>query len=208
MQCVSTDPFHVDGQPYIVLVDRYSSFIWADKLKDETTGSVINYLEGIFYDFGFPQKLRSDRGPCFRGRFTSWAREKYIVHELSSQSDGLAEISVKKVKRLVQKTKKMKENLQQTIFQMRNTLLKKVGASPSEMFFRREMRNPLPNLPKRLDLDMAVLNKDMKDVHPGRKKIPREPLKIGQRIDIQNVKTKRWDRQGTIMRIREGGASY
>ena len=102
----------------------------------------------------------------------------------------------------------MKENLQQTIFQMRNTLLKKVGASPSEMFFRREMRNPLPNLPKRLDLDMAVLNKDMKDVHPGRKKIPREPLKIGQRIDIQNVKTKRWDRQGTIMRIREGGASY
>ena len=109
MQCVSTDPFHVDGQPYIVLVDRYSSFIWADKLKDETTGSVINYLEGIFYDFGFPQKLRSDRGPCFRGRFTSWAREKYIVHELSSQSDGLAEISVKKVKRLVQKTKKMKE---------------------------------------------------------------------------------------------------
>ena len=55
---------------------------------------------------------------------------------------------------------------------------------------------------------MAIINKDMKDVDLGRKKIPSDPLKIGQRIDVQNVKTKRWDRQGTIMRIREGGASY
>ena len=102
----------------------------------------------------------------------------------------------------------MKENLQQAIFQIRNTRLKAVGASPSELFFKRECRNPLPNLPKELDLDMAILNKDMKDVDPGRKKIPSEPLKVGQRIDVQNVKTKRWDRQGTIMCIREGGASY
>ena len=102
MQCVSTDLFHVDGQPYIVLVDRYSSFIWAEKLKDETTGSVINYLEGIFYDFGFPKKIRSDGGPCFRGRFTAWAREHYMVHELSSayysQSNGLVEIFYQQIK--------------------------------------------------------------------------------------------------------------
>ena len=61
MQSKSTDLFHVDGNPYIVLVDRYSSFIWANRLKDETTSSVINYLEDIFYDFGFPRhnnKLR------------------------------------------------------------------------------------------------------------------------------------------------------
>ena len=212
MQNMSTDLFHVNGDPYIVLVDRYSSFIWANRLKDETTSSVIKYLEDVFYDFGFPKRLRSDGGPCFRGRFTSWCNENYMIHELSSayysQSNGLAEISVKKAKRLVQKTKKLKENLQQAIFQMRNTRLKSVGASPSELFFRREMRNPLPNLPRELDLDTAILNTEMKSVNPVRKKIPSVPLKIGQRIEIQNVKSKRWDMRGTVMRMREGGASY
>lgn len=91
---------------------------------------------------------------------------------------------------------------------MRNTRLKSVGASPSELFFRREMRNPLPNLPKELDLDTAILNKEMKSVDPVRKKIPSFPLKLGQRIEIQNVKSKRWDMRGTVMPIREGGASY
>ena len=135
-----------------------------------------------------------------------------MIHELSSayysQSNGLAEISVKKAKRLVQKTKKLKENLQQAIFQMRNTRLKSVGASPSELFFRREMRNPLPNLPKVLDLDKAIMNKEMKSVDPERKKTPSVPLKVGQRIEIQNVKSKRWDMRGTVMRMREGGVSY
>ena len=212
MQNMPTDLFHVNGDPYIVLVDRYSSFIWADKVKDETTSTVIKYLEGIFYDFGFPKRLRSDGGPCFRGSFSSWCKENYIVHELSSayysQSNGLAEISVKKAKRLVQKTKKLKENLQQAIFQMRNTRLKSVGASPSELFFKRDVRNPLPNLPKELDLDTAIMNKEMKSVDLMRKKIPSVPLKVGQRIEIQNVKSKRWDMRGTVMRMREGGQSY
>ena len=41
-----------------------------------------------------------------------------------------------------------------------------------------------------------------------RKKNPSAPLKAGQRIEIQNVKSKRWDMRGTVMRMREGGASY
>ena len=138
MQNMSTDLFYVDGIPYIVLVDRYSSFIWAERLRDETIRSVIEYLESVFYDYGFPAKLRSDEGPCFRGSFTRWAEQHYIEHQLSSaynsESNGLAEISVKKAKRLVQKTKKMKESLKEAIFQMRNTHLKGVGASPSELF--------------------------------------------------------------------------
>ena len=91
---------------------------------------------------------------------------------------------------------------------MRNTRLKSVGASPSELFFKREMRNPLPNLPRELDLDKAIVNKEMKSVDHVRKKIPSVPLKVGQRIEIQNVKSKRWDMRGTVMRARDGDASY
>ena len=67
MQNMSTDLFHVNGDPYIVLVDRYSSFIWTSKIKDETTSTVIEYLEKIFYDFGFPKRLRSDGVLVFVG---------------------------------------------------------------------------------------------------------------------------------------------
>ena len=212
MQNMSTDLFHVNGDPYIVLVDRYSSFIWTSKIKDETTSTVIEYLEKIFYDFGFPKRLRSDGGPCFRGKFTSWCEENYVIHELSSayysQSNGLAEISVKKAKRLVQKTKKLKENLQRAIFQMRNTRLKSVGASPSELFYRREMRNPLPNLPRELNLEDAIMRKEMNHVDPRRKKTSSVMLRIGERVEVQNHKTKRWDMKGTVMRMRESGVSY
>ena len=134
-----------------MVVDRYSSFIWADKIKDETTDTVINYMEKIFLDFGFPQRIRTDGGPAYREKFTDWARSNYIVHETSSayysQSNGLAETSVKKAKRLVQKTKRMKQNLQQAVYQMMNTLMKGIGETPSEMFFKRETKNPLPSLP-------------------------------------------------------------
>ena len=115
MQSMSTDLYHVNGDPYIVLVDRYSSFIWTGKLKDETTSSVIGYLERIFYDFGFPKRLRSDGGPCFRGRFSSWCKENYVIHELSSayysQSNGLAEISVKKSQKVGAKDKEVEGGL-------------------------------------------------------------------------------------------------
>ena len=212
MENMSSDLFHVNGDPYIVLVDRCSSFIWAEQLRDETTYSVIKFLEGIFYTFGFPRILRTDGGPCFRKGFTTWAKDNYIRHEVSSaynaESNGLAEVSVKKAKRLIKKTKQMKQNLQQAIFQMRNTVMSKVGASPSEMFFRRETKNPLPCLPKKLDLETAMAKKDNKETYTRRKIHPSRPLQLGERVDVQNMKTKEWDRQATIQRIREGGESF
>ena len=212
MENMSSDLFHVNGTPYIVLVDRCSSFIWAEMLRDETTDSVIKFLEGIFYTFGFPRILRTDGGPAYRKSFTTWCRENYIKHEVSSaynpESNGLAEVSVKKAKRLIKKTKQMKQSLQQTIFQMRNTVMSQVGATPSEMFFRRETKNPLPSLPKKLDLETAMAKKDSKEVYTRRRLHPSKPLHVGQRVDVQNIKTKQWDRQATIQRIREGGESF
>ena len=163
-------PNLIDRKPFIVLADRFSSFIWADRIKDETTESVITYLENIFYDYGFPKELRSDGGPCFRQRFTGWCGQNYLHHEKSSayhpELNGLSGISVKQANRLIIKAKRMWQNMKEAIFQLRNTVLRGVGAPPSELFFKRKTKNPLPNLPKKIDLGEAVRKKDTK----GRKK--------------------------------------
>ena len=86
--------------------------------------------------------------------------------------------------------------------------MKSVGASPSELFFRREMRNPLPNLPREPNIEEAIMRKEMNHVDQRRKKTPSVILRIGQRVEIQNHVTKRWDMKGTIMRMRESGVSY
>ena len=52
--------------------------------------------------------------------------------------------------------------MKEAIFQLRNTVLRGVGAPPSELFFKRKTKNPLPNLPKKIDLDEAVRKKDTK----------------------------------------------
>ena len=86
--------------------------------------------------------------------------------------------------------------------------MSKVEATPSEMFFRRETKNPLPSMPKKLDLETAMAKKDNKEIYSRRKIHPSKPLYVGQRVDVQNMKTKQWDRQATIQRIREGGESF
>ena len=70
------------------------------------------------------------------------------------------------------------------------------------------MRNPLPNLPRELNLEDAIMRKDMNHVDSKRKKTPSVRLRIGERVEVQNHVTKRWDMKGTIMRMRENGMSY
>ena len=83
MEEISSHLFHVDGKTYIVMVDCHSSFIWTDKIKDETTDTVIKYMEGIFYEFGFPKKLRSDNGPYQEEDLLTGVRN--IIFTMSSQ---------------------------------------------------------------------------------------------------------------------------
>ena len=54
-------------------------------------------------------------------------------------------------------------------------MLRGVGAPPSELFFKRKTKNPLPNLPKKIDLGEAVRKKDTK----GRKKTSSEKHEVG-----------------------------
>ena len=93
-------------QDYLVIVDRYSSFIRAYKLGSTKTKNVIKSLEEFIENYyGPPLLLTTDGGPQF-GRTNNavrmWASSAGINHELSSayspQSNGEAEQALKRVK--------------------------------------------------------------------------------------------------------------
>ena len=84
MDSMGCDLFYLDGCSYMVLVDRYSLYLFMEKLRNEKTSDVISKLEGIFNNYGYPRKIRTDRGPCYKSEFDQYCDEKKIIHEKSS----------------------------------------------------------------------------------------------------------------------------
>ena len=66
MQAVGTDLFSLYGEDWIVLVDRYSGYLCAEKLRRTDTESVIKQLTYWFQLLGWPETIRSDGGPQYR----------------------------------------------------------------------------------------------------------------------------------------------
>ena len=93
-------------QDYLIIVDRYSSFVRAYKLGSTKTKNVIKSLEEFIEGYyGPPLLLTTDGGPQFgqtNNAIKKWASNAGINHELSSayfpQSNGEAEQAVKRVK--------------------------------------------------------------------------------------------------------------
>jgi hypothetical protein len=66
--------------------------------------------------------------------------------------------------------------------------------SPAELFYKRSFRRKLPTLADLYDpLETATTE---------------NKFKIGEKVCLQNDKTKRWDDTGTILVIRDSGRSY
>ena len=105
-ECAS-DLFTLNGNEYIILVDRLTGFLCCDKLQRTTTSAILIKLTNWFNILGWPEKIRSDGGPQFRSEFNDFCKSFYIDHELSSpyhpESNGLAEAAVKNAKNLLKK---------------------------------------------------------------------------------------------------------
>ena len=113
------------------------------------TEKVTKVLRRWFLDFGFPQVIRTDNGPQFRGPFDEWCNDLHIIHELSSpynpQSNGHAEASVKVAKTLLDKVNANMAQFFEHLSSWRNTP-RPDGFAPSDLFFGRRLRSQLPDL--------------------------------------------------------------
>ncbi len=99
MQAVGLDPFHAGGRDYLIIVDRYSGYLFEQCLASTMAAAVTRALAGWWELFSFPSVVRADRGPQFCCQeFLAFCSER----DINPRSNGLAEAAVKNCKRLLQ----------------------------------------------------------------------------------------------------------
>ena len=207
MESVSADLWQDGGKHFLVAADRYSGWPWCFQLRSLDAKSVCNKLDTIFINFGNPNALRVDGGPQFRGHFEEFCRERNIKPELSSPyhpaSNGHSEASVKAVKYIYQKEGGNWEKFSKALRAFRVTP-RADGKSPSQLFLNRTIRTELPRLPGSYDTVVAPPRPE----RPANTEFELSALEPGQRVRIQDPKSKRWEWTGTVTGRHEQGRSY
>ncbi len=64
MEALGTDILNCGGKDWLVVVDRYSGFPLVRQLHSMASAAVIRRLDAIFWEFGLPNRVRSDGGPA------------------------------------------------------------------------------------------------------------------------------------------------
>ena len=149
MQEVSTDLFDFGGRTYLAMVDRYSGFIFVEKLSSLTTSNITQQLRRWFLLFGFPKTIISDNGPQFRSDFGIFCASFGALHITSSpyfpQSNGQAESAVKSAKYLLIKCLDSDQDFQLALSEFRR-VPRADKFSPAELMFGFKQRGILPTL--------------------------------------------------------------
>ena len=215
MEMIGLDIAMHAGNKYLICVDRYSGYPLVGKLgKTSSTKEIIKMIQGWFRTFGYAKRARHDDGPEFRDRFVAWLKQVGCKSELSSAynptSNGLAEAGVKNVKNLLKKCLDSKECFETALAEFR-IAPREDGYSPAELFYKRQVRGLLPELPRKFNVEDAEKARDKVQEAYTEKRQTRstsKPLGMGQRVWLQDQQTKRWTIDGTIKSIRDGGRSY
>ena len=215
MEMLGLDIGQYAGIKYLICVDRYSGYPLVGKMgKTSSTKEVIKLLQGWFRTFGYAKRARHDDGPEFRDRFVAWMKQVGCKSEVSSAynpaSNGLAEAGVKNVKALLKKCLDKKECFETALAEFR-TAPRDDGYSPAELFYKRQVRGLLPELPKRLNVEEAERARDkVQEAYTAQRQTrsASKPLQMGQRVWLQDQQTKKWTIGGVIKSIRNGGRSY
>ena len=150
-EAVSVDLGMLKGVNYLVLVDRFTGWPMVKRLTKLDTTAITKILEEWFYDMGKPIRIRSDGGPQFRSGFKDWCKSQDIVHELTSpynhQANGMAEVTVREMKRLLEKTGQNWPKFQLTLREYRNTP-RFDGMSLAQWLFGHRQRTNAMAIPK------------------------------------------------------------
>ena len=93
-QSIATDLFEIDGQAFLLTVDRYSKYPLVDYMPTPVSSQAITAkIKAYCALFGRPDVIISDNGPQYTGEaFKRFTREWNINHTTSSprypQSNG------------------------------------------------------------------------------------------------------------------------
>ena len=221
MDALGADLCNFNGKDYLVAVDRYSGWPFVALLKKTDTATVTTIMTDWFDTFGWPTRIRTDNGPQFRSEFASFCASNGIKHETSSpynaQSNGLAEAAVKNVKAILNSSDLTHQKFKTALTTFRNTP-RHNGASPAQLFLGRSMRQQTPILRNALRCISDSERKDFearraKDADKTEKQMNSHArhlssLSLGEKVVVQNAKSKKWTDIGHVSDVRESGHSF
>ena len=149
----------------------------------------------ICSEYGWPETLVSDNGPCYISEiFTNLMAEYNVNHIIGSphypQSNGLAEKYVQIVKNLFQKVQEEGNDLYQCLMVYHNTPLSSTLQSLMQILTSRAARSSLPmsNAARRqIGLDYEGLRAHCKNEH-----LPTHDFHVGQNVMYLNPVDRRW----------------
>ena len=173
---IATDLLEVtNGQHLLVVTDYYSRWPEVVLLRKTDSSHVTRCLESIFQTHGIPYSLRSDNGPPFNsGSFEAFLDYLDIEHKTSlpylPQSNGCVERMNESILKIIRIAKiegrDWRKELENYLFQYRNTPHAVTGVSPAQALMGRDLRDKLPKLrfskerPTELDWQMKFKERD------------------------------------------------
>ena len=148
---LATDIFHYESQPYLLIVDYTSRFLIVGKLKSMSAQHIAEHFKSIFSEYGWPDTLVSDNGPCYATESFANLMKEYAVNHITSslhypQSNGLTEKFIKIVKNLFYKATDEGTDIHKYLMMYHNTPLASTSKSPMQMLQQRSARSQLPML--------------------------------------------------------------
>ena len=189
------------------MVDHFSGYPFIAQLSSLSANAIIRRINAWFQVFGYPETLRTDFGPQFRGEFGTFCQEHGIKHEVSSpyfpRSNGLAESAVKNMKHLIIKCDNNFEKFQPALAQWKNTK-RAERPSPNELFLGRLVRLDNPVLLSSLKFTVPItdVSKDPSTSaelnNPDGTGKRLRPLGLSRGVWIQDNRTKRWNIKARI----------
>ena len=192
---LATDVFHFEGVSYLLVVNHTSRFLVVCKLTSMTGQHIASHFKLICSEYGWPETLVSDNGPCYTPEvFTNMMQDYNINHITSSshypQSNGLSEKYVQIVKNLIYKAKEEGKDLFRCLMVYHNTPLSSTLCSPMEILTNRPARSSLPvsnAARKQQGLDCEELRNKYKTEH-----LSSHALHLKKAVMYQESTTKRW----------------
>ena len=60
MEYVSTELFEHENKHYLLIIDRFTDFLFVAKLRSLTSEAIVDHMRRWFQDFGYPKCMQSD----------------------------------------------------------------------------------------------------------------------------------------------------
>ena len=229
------DYFEFSGHHYLVAGDRLSGWVEVFRAPHHTAlagaQGLICALRSLFATFGVPEEISSDGGPEFVASETqSFLLRWNVRHRKSSayfpQSNGRAEVAVKKCKRLLMDNigpngSLNNDNFLRAILATRNTPDPDCKISPAEILFGRPLRDAFSFVNRLNKFESPIIRatwreswshkeeamktrytRTMESLNRSARNLP--PLEEGDRVFVQNQRghhPTKWDASGVIMEV-------